>query len=148
MDNTQTLIFWLIVFIVTAVVEGFSFQLISIWFSIGSVAAFCVSLAGLNFWWQLVVFALVSVITLLATRPLVKRLRKNSPTIATNADKLIGSTGVVITKINNLAAQGRVLIDGLDWNARSFDDNTVIDCDTKVEVIKINGVTIIVKPKN
>ena len=135
---------WLGLTIVFALIEGATAQLTTIWFAIGSAAAFIVAVCGVkSVLIQVIVFVAVSVITLLATRPLVKKIihKKTEPT---NADRNIGETGVTVSEINNLLGTGEVNLKGTIWTARSVDD-AVIPKDTQVTVKKIEGVKLIVK---
>ena len=142
-ENTMIFV-WLGLTIVFALIEGATAQLTTIWFALGSAIAFVVAVCGVkSVMIQVIVFVAVSVITLLATRPLVKKIihKKVEPT---NADRNIGETGVTVTDVNNLLGTGEVNLKGTIWTARSADD-TVIPKDTQVKVIKIEGVKLIVK---
>ncbi len=145
MSEENIMIFvWLGLTIVFALIEGATAQLTTIWFAIGSAAAFIVAVCGVkSVLIQVIVFVAVSVITLLATRPLVKKIihKKTEPT---NADRNIGETGVTVSEINNLLGTGEVNLKGTIWTARS-DDDAVIPKDTQVTVSKIEGVKLIVK---
>ena len=90
-------------------------------------------------------FVAVSAITLILTRPLIKKhlKSKNEPT---NADRVIGQTGVVIEKIDNVSAVGQVKVDGQIWSARCIED-TVIDEGKQVEIKRIDGVKLMVAEK-
>jgi membrane protein implicated in regulation of membrane protease activity len=135
---------WLGLTIVFALIEGATAQLTTIWFALGSAIAFVVAVCGVkSVMIQVIVFVAVSVITLLATRPLVKKIihKKVEPT---NADRNIGETGVTVTDVNNLLGTGEVNLKGTIWTARSAND-TVIPKDTQVKVIKIEGVKLIVE---
>ncbi len=136
-------IFWLVLAVVMAILEGVTVQLVSIWFVAGAVSACIASLITDNILIQIGVFVLVTAIALIATRPIVKRLKekKKEPT---NADKYIGRTGVVIEKIDNNSAQGLIRVGASKWTARSV-DNTVIEKDQKVKVLSIEGVKLIVE---
>lgn len=142
-ENTMIFV-WLGLTIVFALIEGATAQLTTIWFALGSAVAFVVAVCGVkSVMIQVIVFVAVSVITLLATRPLVKKIihKKVEPT---NADRNIGETGVTVTDVNNLLGTGEVNLKGTIWTARSADD-TVIPKDTQVKVIKIEGVKLIVE---
>ena len=142
-ENTMIFV-WLGLTIVFAVIEGATAQLTTIWFALGSVAAFIVSLCGVkSVAVQVIVFVVVSVASLIATRPLVKKIihKKTEPT---NADRNIGETGVTVTEINNLLGTGEVNLKGTIWTARSTTDE-VIPQDTQVRVINIEGVKLIVE---
>ena len=65
---------WLGVIVVMAIIEGVTTQMVSIWFVFGALVAFIVSLFGVALPIQLIVFAAVSTVMLVITRPLVKKL--------------------------------------------------------------------------
>ena len=138
-------ILWAIAIVVFAVLEAITTQLVSVWFIVGSAAALISVKFNAPLFVQLIVFVAVSGITLILTRPLIKkRLKpKNEPT---NADRVIGQTGVVIEKIDNMSAVGQVKVDGQIWTARCIDD-TVIDEGKQVEIKRIDGVKLIVAEK-
>ena len=136
-------IFWLILAVVMAVVEGMTVQLVSIWFCIGGVAACITSLFTDSIIIQIIVFVAVSALALVVTRPLVKKLKKRG-TEPTNADRYVGKSAVVIKAINNEKAQGMVKVDNQTWTARSADDMP-IEAGKQVTVIAIEGVKLIVK---
>ena len=139
---TIYLIAWAVLFVVFAILEAVTTQLVSIWFALGSLGAFNAAVFGAPAAAQIMIFIILSVILLLLTRPLAKKLM-NKTIIPTNADSLIGQIGQVIESIDNFQSQGRVAIDGLDWSARS-DDGGKIEKGTNVVVKKITGVRLIV----
>ena len=135
--------FWLIVMAVLLVIEGLVPGLVTIWFALGALAAMVGAIGGLVMPAQVVVFLLVSVGTLIATRPLVRKY-VNGRAQRTNADRILGQECVVTEQIDNLAGTGEVLIGGIRWTARSS-DQTIIPPETHVVVEKIEGVKAIVK---
>ncbi|WP_312642125.1 NfeD family protein [Hydrogenoanaerobacterium sp.] len=138
-------VFWLILGIALAIAEAATVQLVAIWFSLGAVAAIIPALMGAPVWAQFLVFVAVSALAMVGTRPFVKRFL-NVKQERTNADRVIGQTGVVLQEIDNDRAQGRVLVMGLDWSARSV-DGTDIPVDAKVTILAIEGVKLIVEAK-
>lgn len=135
---------WLAVIFVALVVEGMTAQLISIWFVPGGLAGLISGFCGAGEWVQLLIGAVVTLICLIATRPLVNRVMKFRK-VDTNSGRLVGQTGVVIQEIRNLDAKGQVKIQGSVWSARS-ENGEVIPQDKKVSVLRIEGVKLIVKP--
>ena len=133
---------WLIAAILFVVIESVTTQLISIWFAAGAVAAFIAALAGGNLTVQWSLFIAFSLVLLIATKPLVKKLTKNS-TAKTNVESNIGKITVVTSKIDNIAETGEVKLNGLVWSARSL-DGEVIEEGSKVIVKKVEGVKLIV----
>lgn len=137
---------WLAVIVVAAVVEASTAQLVSIWFVVGGIGALIAELCGAPLWVQTVVFVVVTGITLLITRPLVKKLL-NFKKEDTNAGRYIGKIGIVTGEINNQLGTGQVNVMGSIWTARSS-DGSVIEIGTNVLVKSIEGVKLIVDVLN
>ncbi len=134
---------WLGILIAAVVVEVCTAQMVSVWFAIGALASFFVALAGVEqLWIQIVVFVVVSAIAVIVTRPLIKKI-VNKKAQPTNADMVIGKTGVVTETIDNLAPSGLVKVNGAVWTARSADDS-VITTDERVVIKEISGVKLLV----
>lgn len=139
-----TIAFWVVALVVFLIVEAVTAGLVSIWFVFGSLVALICAALGAAVWLQIFWFVIVSVATLVLTRPLVKRY-VDSRSVATNADRSIGRTAVVTERIDNLAATGAVKLDGVVWTARSTDDAVAIETGERVTVRAIEGVKLIVE---
>ncbi len=139
-----TIAFWVAALVVFLIVEAVTAGLVSIWFVFGSLVALICAALGAAVWLQIFWFVIVSVATLVLTRPLVKRY-VDSRSIATNADRSIGRAAVVTERIDNLAATGAVNLDGVVWTARSTDDAVAIEAGERVTVRAIEGVKLIVE---
>ena len=139
-------IFWIAALIFFIIVEAATVGLASIWFAIGALAALVCALFHGPIWLQVVWFLVVSVVTLILTRPLVKKY-VNGRVVPTNADRNIGRTAAVTERIDNLAATGAVKIDGVTWTARSLNDQQTIETGALVTVREIRGVKLLVEPK-
>lgn len=136
------IIFWGLAFIVLAVAELMTVQLISIWLAIASLVSMFFAIFGFELWLQILVFFIVSAILLLATRPLAKKLNATKK-VPTNSELDIGKTAVVIEEINPPLTKGRVKLNGVDWSARTSDDSSVPE-GTVVTVEKIEGSKLVV----
>lgn len=139
-------VIWLVILIVLLVIEVITLGLSTIWFAGGALASFIAALAGANVAVQVVLFLAVSIILLLFTRPVVMKYLNRNKT-ATNADSLIGEQAVVTQTINNLMSRGEVFINGMAWTARSSREDEVIEKDTVVRILRIDGVKLIVERK-
>lgn len=140
----QMEIIWLASTAVLLIIEIVTLGLTTIWFAAGALFAFFAALLGMNQGIQIGVFVVVSVVLLFFTRPLaVKYL--NTKTIKTNTEALVGKTARVIVDINNLKSQGQVVINGLEWTARSSDDTVVFKIGDAVTIVGIEGVKLIVE---
>ncbi|MDO4566119.1 MAG: NfeD family protein [Oscillospiraceae bacterium] len=135
---------WLLALVFFIILEAATVQMVAIWFMIGSVAAFVCSLLGLGIGWEIAVFIVVSGLSLVMLRPLIKK-RVEAERIPTNADMVIGRVGVVSEEINNDEGKGRVRVMNLDWAAQALDGER-IKKNAKVNVHAIDGVKLIVVP--
>ena len=136
--------FWLMAFIILVVMEFLTMGLTTIWFAIGALTAFFASLFGASFWIQIILFLVVSLVVLVVYRPLAVKY-VNSRRTKTNVDDLVGKEAKVTEKIDNLNQTGRVVLNGMDWSARTTIGGT-IEVDTIVKVVEVKGVKLIVEP--
>lgn len=137
---------WLGLLAVLLLVEAVTAGLTTIWFAGGALVAAVAAWMGAGELVQIVLFLAVSGILLIFTRPLaVKYLNKDK--IETNANSLIGKKAVVTKDIDNLAQMGQVLINDVEWSARSTDDGKKVAKGTVVEIKEIRGVKLIVEKK-
>lgn len=136
---------WLGVIILSVACEALTTQLVSIWFVAGGLAGIIAKLLGAGAGVQIIVAIVVTLLCIVLTRPLVKRLMK-AKTVGTNADRYIGEIGTVVEKIDNLEATGQVKVMTSLWSARSNDEELVIPKNASVKVLRIEGVKLIVEP--
>lgn len=134
---------WLIIAGLFIIIETFTSGFLIFWFGIGALVSMIISIFIEDIFIQTIIFIISSVILIFATKPFVKKFT-NSQTISTNINSLIGKTGIVVKEIDNLASVGQVKVNGELWSAKSI-DNQIISENTKVEIIKIDGVQLIVK---
>ena len=136
-------IVWLALLIIFAVAEAATVGLTSVWFAIGSLGALVCALAGGNIWLQLGIFIVLSLVCLVALRPLAKQYLNNRVE-PTNADRVIGQEARVTQDIDNIQGTGAVTIGGVTWTARSEHD-TPIPAGAMVRVLRIEGVKVMVE---
>lgn len=136
---------WILVAVVTGAIEIFS---AGFWFLWLSISALIVAL-GVTLGWfaklgaQLLVFALLTTIFIIFTRPLVLKFIKTNDTVS-NVHALIGQHGITLSKITPLE-YGQVKVNGEVWTAVSSQE---IDADTRVSVTAIDGVKLVVIKAN
>jgi membrane protein implicated in regulation of membrane protease activity len=113
---------WAVVSIICLILELSSGDFFIICFSIGAVFAIIAAALGLGIYWQLFIFAVFSLLSVLFVRPVALRyLHKNEPNKPSNADALLGRTGKV-TEAITAGGNGYVQIDGDMWRAVSNTD--------------------------
>lgn len=139
----NTWIIWLVLMIAALVLESLSMQLFSIWFALGAAAALLACVFNAPLWVQIPLFVVVTVISLIATRPLVRRLQKDRK--PTNADRNLGKIAVVLEDIDNLNSTGQVRVEGQIWSARAEEDGIIFAAGQNVETVAIKGNKVIVK---
>lgn len=130
-------IYWLIGLGAFIIVEMITLGLTSIWFAGGCLAAFLAGLAGAPLWLQIVLFLAVSILLLLFTKPVVER-HLNRSRERTNVESVRNRECKVIEEIDNFNQRGKVVLDGMEWTARSAEGNK-IPAETKVSVVDVRG---------
>jgi len=88
--------FWAVVAFMLLILELTSGDFFIICFAIASGVTSVLSLTGLPFLWQLLIFAILAVLCLFFVRPvMLKYFHRNDPDRKSNADALIGQEGRV-----------------------------------------------------
>ena len=136
---------WLIVAIALVIFEICSATFGAICFAIGAGFSALAAGLGANLTWQIIIFAIVSLVTFIFLRPfMLKFMDKKSKDVKTNAEALIGRKAVVSERIDAEQHTGRVAIDGDDWKAVS-EDGSVIEKGMSVEIVKMDSIIVIVR---
>ena len=136
---------WLIGIIVFLILEGVTYQLVSIWFAVGAAGGLIASVMGARFNIQMTVFLAISIVLLLCLRPVSKKLLKTKKE-KTNIDSLIGKDVLITKEVNNLLGNGEGKVGGMHWTVRNADNEVIPEGET-VTVEKVEGVKLIVKRK-
>jgi membrane protein implicated in regulation of membrane protease activity len=131
---------WFGIFLVALAFEFATADLVSIWFSLGAVPSFILSLFEVNPVIQVLSFILVTTALLLFTRPVVIKYFKVNE-IKTNVDSVIGQEGIVTTIIMSNGI-GRIKLRSQEWSAIA--DET-IEVGQKIRVLDVEGNKLIVK---
>ena len=140
-------IFWLGAFGVLLLIEILTLGLTTIWFAVGALAAFLLALVQVPLMIQIVVFIVGAVVMLVFTRPIMTKYL-NKKTTKTNAESLVGRKARVLIPINNLKSEGQVMVNGMEWTARSTKDEVTFQKDEMVRIAGISGVKLIVEKEN
>ncbi|MBO4627808.1 MAG: NfeD family protein [Lachnospiraceae bacterium] len=138
--------FWLAITIVCILVELCTLALTSIWFAFGGFAAMIASFCADSIVVECVAFVVVAAAFLFLVRPSVVK-RFNQRRIPTNVDTVIGQLGKVTVAVNNEDGTGRVSLGGMEWAARAANGYGPIPAGEMVLITKVEGVKVIVVPK-
>ena len=136
---------WLIAAIALVIFEICSATFGAICFAIGAGFSALAAGLGAGVTWQIVIFAVVSLLTFIFLRPfMLKFMDRKSKDVKTNAEAIIGRKGIVSERIDAEQHTGRVAIDGDDWKAVS-EDGSIIEKGVSVEIVKMDSIIVTVK---
>lgn len=134
---------WIAVLVAAVVVEALTNDFVAIWFFPASLVSMILSFFDVAPWLQLVLFLVIGLALVIATRPLCRKFLSGKEE-KTNVDALVGKTCLVTEEIRNIDEQGEVKVGGLCWSARAA-DGRVIAVGEQVTVKDIQGVKLIVE---
>lgn len=133
---------WLGLAVIFLIIEFLTSGLTTIWFALGCVPMIFLAYLPLSITWQVLIMLVISFVLLIFTRPyFVKKLKANKE--KTNVEAFIGKIALVTKEITQFE-KGEIKTGGIFWTAKSEDDST-IPVNTECEIIRIDGVTAIVK---
>ena len=127
---------WLVALVALVIIEISTMGLTTIWFAAGALVAILAAALGAPLFVQIALF--------LITRPLAVKFFNNDRE-KTNVDSVIGKKGIVTGQINNLQGTGQVTLNGLEWTARSAQEDKVISEGSVVVIRDVQGVKLIVE---
>ncbi|SHK34230.1 NfeD family protein [Paramaledivibacter caminithermalis] len=135
---------WIVIAVLFVIIEAFTLGLTTIWFALGALSAMLVAMIDVGIVGQIFVFLIASGVFVYFTRPIAKKYLKIGTT-KTNVNSVVGLVGIVTKEIEPFNT-GQVKVAGQIWTAKAY-DNKEIEKNIKVEVIKVEGVKLIVKRK-
>lgn len=138
-----TIIVWLVVALIFGIIEASTVSLVSVWMAAAAVISAIAAACHLSVMAQILVFLFASALFLILTAPLTRKMR-NKEKVSTNADRLFGQEGVVLTAIESIEKQGTIKVLGQVWSAISKDGER-IESGEKVIVDGIEGVRVVVR---
>ncbi len=136
---------WFAAGLVFAVAEIFLPSFFLIFAAIATVTPIGCALLGYGFATQLIGFGLSLLASIFLLRPLFLEKYKNTKSIPSRTDRLLGATGSVSQTINPDLGPGRVTVMGEDWAAIS---PMTIQVGQAVKIVGVDGVVLSVKPLN
>ena len=136
---------WLIIAGFFLILETITSGFLVFWFAVSALITMIFSFFIVSKTVQATIFVFLSIALIFATKPLVRKLTKQSTNIKTNAYSIEGRKGKVLIDIDPAEGCGQIKVNGEKWSAKSIDDS-FISKDSEVKVIKIDGVKAIVEP--
>ena len=142
-------LWWLGASLVMGVIETLTADLTFLMFAGGALGGAVAAALGAPLWIQVLVFAVISVLLLVAIRPWAKRrLTEGTPDTRTNAEALIGREAIALTAVD--VHGGRIRLGGEEWSARLAENLgggvPRLDVGDPVRVTSIDGAIAVVVP--
>jgi membrane protein implicated in regulation of membrane protease activity len=134
---------WLVLAAALYVGEMLTATLFLLPFGIGATVALVANLLGADLWLQWVLFIVVSVIALIALRPVARRLTATAEQTKSGVDRLIGTTGHIIEG-SAPSGEMRARVEREVWNVAT-ETGGHLPVDTPVTVLRVDGVHLIVE---
>jgi membrane protein implicated in regulation of membrane protease activity len=144
-DRCVEAVLWIVLAIALAIGEAFTATFIIIMFAAGAFAAAGAAALGAPVLLQVIVFALVSALSVGAIRPIIikhARSALESGETPFGMEAIEGSHGTVLEEVD--ADRGMIKIDGELWQARAFDGTETYQPGERVRVLRVRGATAIV----
>lgn len=138
-------VLWVVLAVALAIAEAFTATLFVAMFATGALAAAAAAGLGAPLLLQVIVFAIVSGLSVGAIRPIIMRHARSaaeSGETPFGVEAIEGSHALVLEEVD--ADQGMIKIDGEMWQARSFDGTEKYLPGERVRVVKVRGATAIV----
>lgn len=146
-DAAMMTFVWLAVALAFGVAEISTTAFYGVFIVVGALAAAAATQLGASLPVQVVVFAVVSVLGVVAARPPLMRylLRRRAPELLSGAESMIGQEAPVIEDISGPHDPGHVRVAGESWPAVS-ENGAPIPTGTIVRVVALRQATLVVTP--
>ena len=148
-DLTQYMwIVWLVFILIAVIIELLTLEFTFLMIAIGGLGGLAANLLGLEWWMQIGIAAILSVMLLLTIRPFMLRaIRKGGDPTPSNIDALSGMTARVVLAIGENGGQVK-LANGETWTARLSEvtEQRLVEPGERVVVTAIEGSTAVVVP--
>jgi len=136
-------LWWLAAGVLLAAAELLTGTFVLVMFAVGAFAATAAAVAGAPAAVQVVAFAGVSVLGMVAVRPAIqRRFHRGAEHAPMGLEAIEGSEGVVLEQVD--AGHGLIKIGGEMWTARAYDAQQVFEPGERVRVIEVKGATALV----
>jgi membrane protein implicated in regulation of membrane protease activity len=141
---------WIVAAALLLVAEMFApgFWLASV--AVGCLAAAVAGLLPFGLLGEMAAFMAGSVGSLFGLRPVLVRrfLHSRGTEVRTNAEALVGKSGVVVKRFDPVTRIGRVVVDGEDWRGTLLEagsPETTLEPGTRIVVVQVDGSTLLVE---
>lgn len=141
-------LFWIILGVGLIIAETFTFGFVLFWFGIGALAAALAGFFGVGIIGQFIIFAVVSVALTVMSRTIFAKYYSHgdADALKMGIDALPGQIGTVTSKSKGALNEAAVKVYGSTWTAFPVDGENTLEEGEKVEVVRVQGASIYVRP--
>lgn len=135
------ILLWIIIAIVSLIVDISTSSFLFIWFTIGSVIATILSLMNFSFSIQIITFIITSIVLMVICYPIIKRtIKKTVPITETMEQKFIGDEFIIKKDVESKTI---IKYNGIYWTVKSVKGK--IEKGSKVKIVGIEGNKLLIK---
>lgn len=141
-------IVWVALILIFVIIEVFTLDFTFLMIAVGSIGGVVSSLAGAEWWAQVLISGVLAIVLIFLVRPpLLKLLRKGADPTLSNVERLLGSSGEVTTGFGDGIGYVK-LSNGETWTSRiaAGSSRTLLEPGDRVIVVAIDGATAMVAP--
>ena len=138
--TTTMIVIWAVVLAFTLLLEFFTVDFFACCFAAGAVVPLILAACGVNVYWQVGVFFVMTILALCAARPLLKRFIKR-PTVPTNVDQNFGKTARLLGDV--VEGQSSIKINDVVWTVAC---EVPLKQNDEVVIERVEGNKMIVRP--
>lgn len=135
------IIFWIIIAAVAIIIDIATSNFLFVWFAVGAIAAMISGFIGISFGVQVIIFLVVSLITVSLGYPWAKKKFKNSvKRIPLMEENYVGRVMKAEEDIVDIA---KVKVDGVYWTVVNTGEK--IKSGNNFKIVGIDGIKLIIK---
>lgn len=141
-------IVWLVFILIAVIIELLTLEFTFLMIAVGSLGGLGANLLGFEWWLQIGIAAVLSMLLILIIRPVMLRyMRKGADPTPSNVDALSGMSARVVLGISDQGGQVK-MANGETWTARLSDvtEQRPVEIGERVIVTAIEGSTAVVVP--
>jgi len=144
-DAEQWRWIWIAAAVILAIGELLTVGFFLLPFAVGAVAAAALAFAGVPVAWQIITFAVVSLVFLGILQRFAKRDQDTGETVKAGGDRYVGRSAIVLQTVRPYDTSGMVKVGTEEWKA-TVDGDIEIPAGSRVTVTEVRGTRLVVQP--
>jgi len=143
-DAEQWRWIWIAAAVILAIGELLTVGFFLLPFAVGAAAAAALAFAGVSVAWQIITFAVVSLVFLGLLQRFAKRDRDADQGARVGGERYVGRSGIVLSTVRPYDTSGMVKIGTEEWKA-TVDGDDEIPEGSRVTVAEVRGTRLVVE---